>query len=837
MRLRRRFESILATLLLLLARCIGIAAAQDQNADASVSYPSSAPGQSNTDPPGRVARVQYISGEVSIQPGGLNDWIAANMNRPLTTSDRVWTDKNSKAELNVGGGYIRMNSETSLALSNVNDNTVQLELDQGTLEITVRYLGPGQIYEVDTPNVAFTVMKPGMYRFNVYPSEDQTWVTVRQGQGEATGRGNAVKVKSGEQVRFSAGNSLQHTAEAAPSPDGFDDWAKVRDQRLDSSQSARYVAPGVIGYEDLDTYGRWQTVAPYGPVWTPYSVPVGWAPYRFGHWVWIAPWGWTWVDDAPWGFAPFHYGRWVNWGGYWGWAPGPYRYWRPCYAPALVAWVGGPGWGVGFGFGGPGWGVGVNFGWFPLGWGEPFYPWYHGWHGHGLSSTYVRNVNITNTHITNITNVTNNYHNNTFVNTHYVNRNVSGAMTAAPASAIANGQPINRFGAPVPRKGMTNAQLVRNISAIPTRQAFLGGQTPRNNGTPPASARSVVTRAAPPVRPPFNAPSGIGAPSLSNSQASKGSLPGAPGATTAAGAAATTARNPNAAPAARNGNASNVPRPPSATSGQYAGGQASTAQNAANASHNVPRPPTAIAERSNAPASSGVTSHNVPRPPAQSGYMNGSSNTTTYGNSNTMHPATEPRSVPRPPATGEVQHAPAAAPPHVSSPANMPPAHQSAPAHEAQPQGKPKSEPKGENPGMASAAPRPPTNYAYRAAPTYGTESRGYSGSAYADGSGYGRANGYAGGSPYSAAPSSGGHASYPAAPPRVPSASYHTYSSVPSYGMHSAAPAVPHYSAPAAGYSGGAAHYSSPSGGGYSSGGSGGASHASHGSSSAHTR
>jgi hypothetical protein len=26
----------------------------------------------------------------------------------------------------------------------------------------------------------------------------------------------------------------------------------------------------------------------------------------------MSPWGWTWVDNAPWGFAPFHYGRWVG---------------------------------------------------------------------------------------------------------------------------------------------------------------------------------------------------------------------------------------------------------------------------------------------------------------------------------------------------------------------------------------------------------------------------------------------------------------------------------------------------------------------------------------------
>ena len=143
--------------------------------------------------PGRVARVQYMSGEVSMQPGGVNDWVAASMNRPLTTADRVWTDKNSRAELNVGDGFLRMNSETSVTLTNVGDNTIQVELDQGVLEVTVRHLMPGEIYEVDTPNLAFTLMKSGVYRIDVDPNGDQTLVTVRSGYGEATGKGTAVQ--------------------------------------------------------------------------------------------------------------------------------------------------------------------------------------------------------------------------------------------------------------------------------------------------------------------------------------------------------------------------------------------------------------------------------------------------------------------------------------------------------------------------------------------------------------------------------------------------------------------------------------------------------------------
>ncbi len=285
--MKARWFGLILAILLVIGISTGLALAQEQveNAqipanpsvqndtpDSNSPTPDNAPGPDNAsgpdnapynpatqqqqDPPGRVARVQYMSGEVSMQPGGVNDWVAAAMNRPLTTADRVWTDKNSKAELNVGDGFIRMNSETSLTLSNVSDNTVQMELDQGVLEVTVRHLEKGEIYEVDTPNLAFTVMKTGVYRFDVNPSQDQTWVTVRSGYGEATGKGAAVRVNSGQQVRFSGATSLQHAVYAAPPRDGFEDWAQVRDKRLADSISARYVSPGVIGYQDLDCLRR-----------------------------------------------------------------------------------------------------------------------------------------------------------------------------------------------------------------------------------------------------------------------------------------------------------------------------------------------------------------------------------------------------------------------------------------------------------------------------------------------------------------------------------------------------------------------------------------------------
>ena len=234
-----------------------------------------------------------------------------------------------------------------------------------------------------------------------------------------------------------------------------------------NAQARQYVSPEVPGYYDLDGYGSWDTVAQYGPIWYPTSVAVGWCPYRFGRWVWVEPWGWTWVDDAPWGFAPFHYGRWVQVGPRWGWLPGPIAV-APIYGPAFVAFLGGPGFSVSFGVGGVA-------AWFPLGPGEPFYPWYH--HSPG----YLRQINVTNVrnfNVTNITNVTN------INNVHY--RYQAVATTAVSANAFRNAQPVMRNMVHVNPEQIAKAQVIPHPQINPTPRALAAGG---NATRPPVSAQ------------------------------------------------------------------------------------------------------------------------------------------------------------------------------------------------------------------------------------------------------------------------------------------------------------------------------------------------------------
>ncbi len=439
------------------------------------------------DPPGRVARLSYIQGAVSFQPGGEEDWLEANRNRPLTTGDRLWTDRGARAELHIGSTAIRLRPETSLTFLNLDDRTVQIQLAQGSAVIRVRRLDGGDAFEVDTPNLAFSVLRAGEYRISVDPDGATTEIAVRSGEGEVTGGGRAYELWSGQRERFSGTDTLAYDTYPAGGYDDFDDWSRSRDDREDRAISARYVSRDVIGYDDLDDYGSWRDSSEYGQVWVPSGVPVGWAPYRYGHWAWIEPWGWTWVEDEPWGFAPFHYGRWAYAGNSWFWVPGPVVV-RPYYAPALVAFVGG----------------GETVGWFPLGPREVYIPAYR------CSPRYVQNVNITNTTVNNtyVTNVYNNYTNNVHVTkVTYVNQAAPGALTAVSRATMTSARPVAPAAMKAAPKDLQTAPVVRTIPVPPEKKSILGAGAPApESAKPPAvvvKRQGVAKLSAPPPPVPY----------------------------------------------------------------------------------------------------------------------------------------------------------------------------------------------------------------------------------------------------------------------------------------------------------------------------------------------
>ncbi len=444
------------------------------------------------DPPARVARLNYAHGSVSFRPSGEDDWVSAVPNRPMVAGDDLWTDQDSRAEVHVGSAAIRMDSTTGITLLALDDYTTQIRLAQGSLMVRVRHVDDDDTYEIDTPNVAFTLLQPGEYRIDVSQDGSQTITTVFHGRGRVTGGGFSYTVVADQSATFTGNNDhLDYDLGQIPDRDNFDDWSFERDAREDHADSANYVSREMTGYEDLDENGDWSYVAGYGPCWRPRAVAVGWAPYRYGHWAYVGPWGWTWVEDEPWGFAPFHYGRWAFVGGGWFWVPGPVVV-RPVWAPALVAFVGG---GPSFRFS-----AGAGVGWFPLAPGEVYVP------GYRVSRGYVNNINVTNTTV-NVTKVTNVYNTvivnkTTVINNVYVNQHVTNAVTVVPHDTFVNARPVAQNVMRVEPREIAAAPISRMVQAEPIKQSVVGAGHPVGVRPPVAIiSRPVVAVRTPPPPP------------------------------------------------------------------------------------------------------------------------------------------------------------------------------------------------------------------------------------------------------------------------------------------------------------------------------------------------
>lgn len=434
------------------------------------------------DPPARVGRLNLINGNVSFHPGSVDQWVAAQLNYPLTTGDHLWVDNNSRAEVHVGSTQIQLAPQTDFQFLNLNDQISQIRVAQGTIELRVRFMAAHDTYEVDTPNVAISLRRPGWCRIDVDP-QGNTTVTNRDGaEAEVTAGGSAFTLYANQSAQITGWDAPTYNVQPAPRLDGFDQWSMERDRREDHLASVRYVPREMVGVEDLDYYGTWRDLPGYGWGWRPTQVVVGWAPYRYGHWGWDPLYGWTWIDDAPWGFAPFHYGRWLYTADDWFWVPGPIV--TPYYAPALVAFVGGRNWSVSFGLGGAG------IGWFPLGPLDPYVPPYY------ASPAYLRvvNYNIRNIDVANIN----------ISRIHYTNFGVSGAVTVVPERAFVGSDPVNRHMMAVQKRALESASVVGMAPAVAPRPesvlahpvGVFGGRA----AAPPRAiaGRPVVVRTAPP---------------------------------------------------------------------------------------------------------------------------------------------------------------------------------------------------------------------------------------------------------------------------------------------------------------------------------------------------
>lgn len=439
------------------------------------------------DPPQRVARLSLIEGDVSMAPAGTQEWSEAVLNRPLTSEDRLFVDSGGRAELQVGSATIHLDASTEFSFIDLDDDAMTMKLTEGRATIRVLSKREKEDIEIDTPNASVALLRPGEYHIEADPEGEITVVKTRSGAAEVAGEGDSYTVRANEMGVFRGTDELKSEVSGIGPRTAFEDWANERARRNERSASSKHVGEGVIGYEDLDEHGHWIHEPEYGYIWQPTYLAAGWAPYRYGRWAWVSPWGWTWVDDARWGFAPFHYGRWAYVRQRWCWVPGP-RHVRAVYAPALVAWVGGPSASVSVS-------LGHGVGWFPLGPREVYVPGY--WHSH----RYIRQVNVSNTIIVNDTHINNAYRGR-YRDFDYRYRERPDAVTVVAREQFVRGRPIGALATRVDDRQLRRwGHDARPPAIAPERDSVLAGapRTPRGIGTS-REPRPVVARRELPSR-------------------------------------------------------------------------------------------------------------------------------------------------------------------------------------------------------------------------------------------------------------------------------------------------------------------------------------------------
>jgi hypothetical protein len=472
--------------------------------------------QAQGDPPPGAARFAHLEGNVSVQLYGDDNWGQAGPNQPAGPGDRVYTDQQSRGELQAGPVRAYFSPNIDLTLVGNDNRGVEYGQANGSTAYFSDGFPPGNGLAVSTPNGAISASTRVSFRVDVYADQQTTIVTNydrNSSQLTLSGGGDFyMTLDPGQSVQLSGTNPVYAQPLQPAQDDDFGHWSLVLDTHRYSSISARYVSPEMAGYDELDNAGDWQPDSDYGPIWFPRVEP-GWAPYRNGHWVNQPPYGWTWVAEEPWGAAPFHYGRWVAINGRWAWIPGP-REAHPVWSPAQVVFAGG----VQVG------GVGVSV-WFPLGPGEAYKPWYP------CSPQYIDRINISNIRPSRVVHVQNTYVNVVNVtNVTYINRTY---VTAVRQDDFAAGRSTRTVAVKVDPREVERIQpsrpearppaqpvilrpVARPVAVPVARPVLINTKGLAVAAAPNAKPVPIAVHAAPPPPPPIAGRAPIGNPTIGN---------------------------------------------------------------------------------------------------------------------------------------------------------------------------------------------------------------------------------------------------------------------------------------------------------------------------------
>jgi hypothetical protein len=405
------------------------------------------PARAEEAPPSRVARISAASGVVSLRPVG-GEWNAATMNDPLMAGMALRTAGPARAGIGMGALRSVLAGGSEAEITRLDDTVVQIALKQGRIGIHLARLDSGAVVEIDLSQGGVWLLAPGDYEITAGSDQAPGRITVFAGQAQFAGSGADRMIAGGSALAL---NPKGPATANAVADDFTAQWRRSSDNAAEPA-ALHHVSAEMTGWDALDAAGSWDTADGLGAVWVPANVPEDWAPYRYGHWRWVMPWGWNWVDDMPWGFAPTHYGRWARIAGTnagterWAWVPGA-EIVHPIYMPAAVNFIGS----AGIGLSGPD-PIGPVVAWFPLAPGEVYWPSYTSDLG------LIRKINAGAVkEVAKIGPGVGSEPPAELITTHYQNRRFA---TAVPRAVFAGGRAIAPAQVSLPQERLDNAPLL-----------------------------------------------------------------------------------------------------------------------------------------------------------------------------------------------------------------------------------------------------------------------------------------------------------------------------------------------------------------------------------------
>jgi hypothetical protein len=468
-----------------------------------------------TQGPVRMARFAYVQGNVTWRPDTSASWSKATNNLPLRQGAEIWVTEGGRADVQFDdGSALRLGNGALVVLkvlySDDKGEFTELALNEGLATLHSRHADA--VYQVDTPMASAKTSGDAQIRFGVDGGSE---IAVQRGSASIEGSAGKTTLTEGNYL-YLRDATAAYTPHRLPGPDSWDRWNSDRNRLIEGKSETYKHVPSNIGLvsEDLDSSGTWHEDAKYGWVWAPRVSSHDWRPYHDGHWVWVDPYGWTWVSDESWGWAPYHYGTWVELSYGWSWCPGSrWQYWSPGVVSFSsygdrIGWAPLCPWEVRYpsafslGYWGGNWGLS-----FSIGWAGCYYPSYGGYcEGRPFDNYYVNRWNRDNGNYGSgngyryrpATGSFDRFHNSAegqAANSHFVPFNAShGAGATFATNAAFNGRGTYQAGA---RGDVSLFKSGRTIGAPAGKEVLSGPASIRPTSLARTSTRSFTTDARP----------------------------------------------------------------------------------------------------------------------------------------------------------------------------------------------------------------------------------------------------------------------------------------------------------------------------------------------------